>query len=196
MKRDRAVAAAVLSIALAAAAMACGGSGSGSTATAGLSSTPATVASPPAAAASPTTVAASATPAAAPSAAAPTAAPTSVPVATEGPATRPAVVATEAPPPPPPSAQSVTVVARDTKYSPTQLTLPAGASITLTLDNQDVGAAHDIVVYDPANVRIAGTEVAIGPVTSNVTFTLEGPGLYRYGCSVHPQQMRGTISVQ
>ena len=195
MKRERAVAASVLSIALAFAATACGGGDSNSAVTAAASATRPPVASPSAAVTfASTTASAPVTPAPSPSSEAPTAAA----VATEAPATQPPVVATQPPPPtvPPPSGQSVTVVANNTKFSPTKLTLPTGATITLTLDNQDVGTAHDIVIYDPGNIRIAETDIEIGPAMSTVTFTLGSGGDYVFKCSVHPQQMKGVITVE
>ena len=100
------------------------------------------------------------------------------------------------PPPPPPSSQSVTIVARDTKFLTTTLTLPAGAQISLTLDNQDTGTAHDIVIYDLGGGALGATDIEIGPVMSTVTFALGNPGNYAFKCSVHPQQMHGVIAAQ
>jgi plastocyanin len=90
----------------------------------------------------------------------------------------------------------VTIVAKNTSFSPTGLTLPAGAQINLTLDNQDAGTAHDIIVYNPDGSVLAGTDIAIGPVQSPVSFTLGAAGNYAFKCSVHPQQMNGRITAQ
>jgi plastocyanin len=88
------------------------------------------------------------------------------------------------------------VVAHNTAFAPTAITLPAGAQITLTLDNQDAGTAHDIVIYNPSGGILAQTDIAIGPVMSSVGFTLGAPGTYAFKCSVHPQQMNGGITAQ
>lgn len=90
----------------------------------------------------------------------------------------------------------MTVVAKNTTFSPTAITLPAGAQINLTLDNQDAGTAHDIVIYNPDGSVLAQTDIAIGPVQSSVSFTLGAPGTYAFKCSVHPQQMNGRITAQ
>ncbi|MBI5288995.1 MAG: cupredoxin domain-containing protein [Chloroflexi bacterium] len=119
-------------------------------------------------------------------------------------ATSPAAAATPelqptlAPPPPPPGggATTATVAAVNTSFSPGSLTLPAGATVTLTFDNQDDGVSHDITIFDPAGAQIAATDLGTGPVVQTVTFTLGGPGSYSFKCSIHPQQMRGFIRVQ
>ena len=161
--------------------------------------------------AAPTKAAASTTPAASATSAA--AAPSSVapdvqgsataavaaPVVTSEPVIRtPALAPTEAPPPPPPpsSNQSVSIAGVNSTFSVTSLSLPAGATVTITFDNQDAGVTHDIEVYDPSGSVIAASELADGPIMQTVVFTLGGPGNYSFKCSVHPQQMRGFIKVQ
>ena len=164
-----------------------------------------TAAASTASSASPTKVAASPTAASATSIAAVPDVPVSPTAAVPGliatpepviPTTAP--VPTEAPPPPPPptDALSVTIAAVNTTFSVTSLTLPAGATVTLTFDNQDAGVTHDFLVYDASGAVIGATELADGPIMQTVAFTLGGPGNYAFKCSVHPQQMRGFIKVQ
>lgn len=188
--------------ALAVTAGACGG-GSNSEKTATPNATaPKPAASAPAAATkaatTPTATAAATAVAVAPTEA-PAAVATSAPPPTEPAPTLPPpppTVAPPPPPPPPPSSQSVTVVARDTAFIPTSITLPAGARIELTLDNQDTGTAHDIVIYDLSGGVLGQTDIAIGPIVSVASFTLGGAGNYAFKCSVHPQQMKGRIVAQ
>ena len=114
-----------------------------------------------------------------------------------------AVATAVAPPPPAPSAptptgggQSITIVAADTKFVPSFASLPAGATLTLTFDNQDAGVAHDIEIFDPSSAEIAHTEIANGPDVQTITFTLGAPGRYSFKCVVHPTKMFGSFTVQ
>lgn len=100
------------------------------------------------------------------------------------------------PPPPPPSEQSLTIVAKDVKFAPSSLTARAGGVLHLTLDNQDAGVPHDIIVYDPSGAAIAGTDPATGPVQQTLTVTLGAAGRYAFKCSVHPTTMNGVLIVQ
>jgi plastocyanin len=122
---------------------------------------------------------------------------TAAPAAT---ATRPPAQPTTPPPPPAtptaaPHPVSVTVVAANLRFSPASLTAPAGAAITITLDNRDEGVAHNIVVRDMSGAKVAETEIFTGPGTRSVTFT-PAPGNYPFVCSVHPFQMKGTLKAE
>ena len=179
-----------------AASVACG-DGDGATVT------PAAVVATPSAAAT-STVAASATSAVSagtrPDTAAPSA--TTAPVSTREPAVQPTVAppppttAPPPPPPPPPAEQSLTIVAKDVTFSPSPLTARAGGVLQLTLDNQDTGVEHDIVLYDASGAVAGATDPAMGPVRQTLTLTLGAPGRYAFKCSVHPQTMRGVLAVQ
>ncbi len=184
------------SIVALAASVACGGGKDGS------ASPTAVVASPSAARTS--TLAATATPAAATATLSTGVAPsaTAAPQPTSAPATQPTVAPppTSAPPPPPPppapAEQSLTIVAKDVKFSPSSLTARAGGVLHLTLDNQDAGVEHDIVLYDASGAVAGSTAPAMGPVRQTLTVTLGPPQRYTFKCSVHPQTMNGALSAQ
>jgi plastocyanin len=133
-----------------------------------------------------------------PGAAAPSPVPTHAPGATPTPVsghpTASAPPPTQAPPPP--AAQTLSIVAKDTKFSVTSSSVTAGTVVTIKLDNQDAGVQHDIVVFDPGGVQVAATDVATGPVMQQTSFTPAAPGRYTFKCTVHPQQMYGVITVQ
>lgn len=157
-------------------------------------STPLTAASPPATvASSPTlTPVAGATPtSAATTAATPTAA-SAQPTPTRVPPTQPAPTATptEAPPPPTPLPQpvSATVNVNDSPFtfSPRNLTVPAGSTVTWIWGGT---AFHDVTStsFPSSDTRKEGTH----------TVTFSTPGTYAYVCQVHiGQNMRGTVTVQ
>lgn len=110
------------------------------------------------------------------------------------PTASPAMVATPAPAPteaaPATGPVSLTVVARDIRFAQTELTVDAGAQVTLTFDNQD-SLSHNIDIVDVAKTDIFG-----GPGQRTITFTAPEPGTYAYRCDVHPGAMRGTLIVR
>ena len=55
---------------------------------------------------------------------------------------------------------------------------------------------HDFVLFDPTGDQIAATELAAGPIAQTVSFTPGVAGSYSFKCSVHPQQMRGSIRAE
>ncbi|HLB23895.1 MAG TPA: cupredoxin domain-containing protein [Dehalococcoidia bacterium] len=181
-------------VALAALATACGG-GSQAAARTPAATASAETATKPAASAT-TSVQSAPTPVPEPSATAVEQVPTDTPVVAATPAPTP----TQAPPPPtlPPTggAASVRIAAINTLFSPASLTAPAGATVTLTLDNQDAGVTHDIVIFDASGGQIGATDLGTGPIVQTVTFAVGGPGNYSFKCSVHPQQMRGLLKVE
>jgi plastocyanin len=194
MNRSSRVALALGCIAMLAALAACGGDsaaitsgGTPTTAPRTAPATTATAAAPPRSAATPTIEAAqpSATTQAPPPAAVgtPTAAPTSAPPPP-----------TQAPPLP--AAQSLTVIAKGVKFVPNALSAAAGATLHLTLDNQDDGVTHDIVIYAPSGAKLAASDAAAGPIRQPLTLEALAAGRYAFKCSVHPQTMTGTIAVQ
>lgn len=117
---------------------------------------------------------------------------------TQAPEIQPTVAlqATATPVPVASGAASLTITAIDTKFSPSSATLPAGAVVTLTFDNQDIGVTHDIVIFDPAGSTLAATDLAEGAIVQTALFTLGGPGAYSFKCSVHPREMKGYLQVQ
>lgn len=74
-------------------------------------------------------------------------------------------------------APEVEVVARDFAFSPTEVTIPAGATVNLVLVN-DGDLPHDITI--PA----VGFRVAALPGTRVSASLTAGPGEYEFFCSV------------
>jgi plastocyanin len=176
-------------------ASACGGRGGGKPSA---TPSPRAAATQPAATPSVATAAPTPGPAVTPTAGAqatateePRAQATAAHVATEPPAPSPSVA-----PPPPAASQALLIVAKDTAFAPGGATVSAGVPVALTFDNQDAGVEHDIEIFGVDGHSVASTELAPGPSTMSVTFTLVAPGRYPFKCTVHPQQMRGAISAQ
>jgi plastocyanin len=81
-------------------------------------------------------------------------------------------------------------------FAPTSGTLRVGLSTTITLNNQDEGVQHDLVIFDPSGAQVTATALKSGPSADSAVFTPGVAGAYPFKCSVHPQQMRGVITVQ
>ena len=90
-------------------------------------------------------------------------------------------------------ARSITVVASDMRFDPTQITADAGADVNLTLRNDDE-IVHDLTI--PA----LGVRVTAQPgETATVGVPLDEAGTYAFFCSIpgHEQAgMRGTLVVR
>ena len=98
------------------------------------------------------------------------------------------------PPPRPPAgggAVNIRVRAFGLAYDRSSLSLTAGASVTLTLQNDDTAVPHDIAFsFGPA------TETCAGPCTRSIRFTAPAPGTYSFKCNTHPDIMTGSVSVR
>jgi plastocyanin len=74
------------------------------------------------------------------------------------------------------------------RFAPAAISVSAGATVTWT--NHD-NFSHSVAFLDgglPAEPRIMKPGEA-------VTFTFAAPGTYHYQCSLHPQNMQGTVVV-
>jgi plastocyanin len=84
------------------------------------------------------------------------------------------------------------VRAQNLAFAPGALTVSAGASVTVTLTNQDLSVPHDIGFGIPGAPRAA---TCTGTCTTNVSFTAPAPGTYAFSCSTHPDLMTGRLTV-
>ncbi len=88
-------------------------------------------------------------------------------------------------------------------FDTTDVTVPAGQTVTLTADNLDPGIIHNWAVYESREVAesegpsaaIALTEICID-CTETITFEPPPAGDYFFRCDVHPIQMVGTFIVE
>jgi plastocyanin len=88
---------------------------------------------------------------------------------------------------------TVSIVAKDIKFTTTDVSIKAGAPTQIDFDNQE-GAPHNVAILD-AN----GQTVFKGEIVSNKRVTYQVPalaaGAYKFLCEVHPD-MKGTITAQ
>ena len=73
------------------------------------------------------------------------------------------------------------------RFEPSVIEIEPGTTVTWT-NNDDF--PHDVHLLDGTDRRV---DLPIGG-TGRLTF--ESPGTYEYECSLHPQQMRGTVIVR
>ncbi len=88
---------------------------------------------------------------------------------------------------------TITVTSTDLSFDIEAFEVPVGEEVTLTYENEHEGVPHNVRV-DTGGPDEPMTEVAKGPVTQELTFTLDEPGEVSYVCDVHPATMKGTIT--
>lgn len=93
-----------------------------------------------------------------------------------------------------PSSNGVTLVADDIAFDVTSLDATVGEALSITFDNRENGIAHNLHVEGTTGGD-AKTDIEEGPTTQTLDVSFDEAGEFDYFCDVHPQQMRGTITV-
>lgn len=96
----------------------------------------------------------------------------------------------------PTATTSLKLIAENVAFNVTKLVIPAGQEITLTFENRDQATPHNVHVSGKG--VDAKTEIFAGKDggTRTLKFTIAAPGEYEFVCDVHPNQMKGTITVK
>ena len=92
-----------------------------------------------------------------------------------------------------PAGETVTVAAKDLKFTAAEVTVPAGKAFDLVFDNQD-GAPHNVAIYtdSTASTKVSVGEIFGGPGQKTQSVPALTAGSYFFRCDVHPD-MQGTI---
>jgi plastocyanin len=99
----------------------------------------------------------------------------------------------------PPPVVTVAITAQNIAFNTSLITVPAGATVKVNLNNLDSGIPHTFSVYTNS---AATTPIFVGPAitgVSSTTYTFSAPttpGTYFFRCDVHPSQMNGSFVVQ
>ncbi len=97
---------------------------------------------------------------------------------------------------------NVGTVTEQDLYDKTELVAPANEAFTITYNNPESFAEHNIALYTSEQAyeddeeAIAATAEKRGPVTQRLDVPALAPGEYLYICTVHPQTMFGTLRVE
>lgn len=84
-------------------------------------------------------------------------------------------------------------------FDPTTLETAAGTAFSLTFDNQDNQAPHNLVLQNPDGSAVAAqgdTAFFTGPGQRVSQVPALTAGAYKYICQVHPTTMVGTLTAQ
>lgn len=96
-----------------------------------------------------------------------------------------------------PGPGAITLTAEGSVFDKTELSLPEGTEVALTLDNRDNAVQHNFSMYadETGSEALFTGEIITGP--SAITYTFNSPqrGEYYFRCDVHPTQMEGTVTV-
>jgi plastocyanin len=97
-------------------------------------------------------------------------------------------------------AVTINIISKGMAFDKKTLSVPAGASVTMILDNQDAGIPHNVSVYQ--NMPGGETkpifigDVITGPASITYKFTApSAQGSYYFVCDVHPQIMNGPFTI-
>ncbi len=89
---------------------------------------------------------------------------------------------------------AATIIGENIEFDTRLLSVQVGEVVTITFENRDDGVPHNFHVRAGAEGDFK-TEIAQGPLTQTLTFSIDEPGEYAYLCDVHPSQMQGTLVV-
>jgi len=85
-------------------------------------------------------------------------------------------------------------------FDPTTAEVAAGAAFTLTFDNADNQAPHNLVLFNPdgtTKVAVQGdTAFFTGPGQRTYQVPALTAGAYPFKCEIHPTTMAGTLTVK
>jgi cytochrome c oxidase subunit II len=109
------------------------------------------------------------------------------------------IVAANATPTPVPSGGGGPVVdlaAQNVKFDKPDISAPADGPFTIHFDNRDAGVNHDVDILDPSGTKVFDGQDFAGPGARDYGVQPLAAGTYRFDCSIHPDLMFGTLTVQ
>lgn len=87
------------------------------------------------------------------------------------------------------------------QFDPTQVTVPAGTSVTIVANNVAGGVPHSFALYTSQEAAGGGeapiveTDTCTGPCEEQVELNLDG-GQYYFRCEVHGDSMSGSLTAR
>ena len=98
--------------------------------------------------------------------------------------------------PPPGGGTVVDLVASGVKFDKNEISAPANQPWTIKFDNQDAGTPHDVDILDTSGAKVVDNKDFEGVATKDYQIKPLPAGTYKFECSIHPQLMNGTLTVQ
>jgi cytochrome c oxidase subunit 2 len=98
--------------------------------------------------------------------------------------------------PPPGGGTTVDLVASGIKFDKKDISAPANQPWTIHFDNQDAGTPHDVDILDGSGQKVADNKDFTGVAAKDYQIKPLPAGTYKFECSIHPQLMFGTLTVQ
>ena len=87
------------------------------------------------------------------------------------------------------------MAAANIEFDQDALTAPADTAFNIQFANQDQGVPHDVDIRQPGADTVADNPIIDGGETTYAVPALAA-GEYEFFCSVHPQTMVGTLTVE
>jgi plastocyanin len=86
------------------------------------------------------------------------------------------------------------ISAQNLAFDKTQLEVPAGQPFGINFVNNDPGVPHDVAISGEGGLLFNGEDITEGEI-QYIVQQLE-PANYQFLCTIHPQQMTGTLTVK
>jgi plastocyanin len=87
----------------------------------------------------------------------------------------------------------VSLAAAELSFSTEHLSAPADKKFILTFDNRAAGVTHNVEILTSGGQVVFNGSLVSGPHRVAYHVPPLNPGTYRFICTVHPQQMTGTL---
>jgi plastocyanin len=95
-----------------------------------------------------------------------------------------------------PAASGPSITAQNVQFSTSTLSFPAAQPVTLHFDNKD-STTHNFAIYDKKGGKeLFKGNVITGPTTTDYKISPLKAGTYYFQCDIHPQSMKGTLTVK
>ena len=96
-----------------------------------------------------------------------------------------------------PKGTTVSIVAKGLAFDPQVLCAPANQPFTIAFDDQDNGVPHNIQVFSDTAMTDSVFKGALISGGASIRYAVPAlaPGVYRFRCDVHPNQMQGALVV-
>ena len=90
----------------------------------------------------------------------------------------------------------IPITAEGVKFIESSVTAPADSPFTISFDNKDANTPHDVDILDGSGAKVFDGQDFPGPEKRDYGVQPLPAGGYTFICSIHPDLMTGTLTVQ